>query len=408
MRIEKVRSKLTDRLRARRGEIEQTTLTRLYAVADPSETADPEYIDGLSLTVTAALDYALAALEHGQERVPPPPDTLLFQARLAARNGVNLDTVLRRYFAGYTLLSDFLVEEAERGGFLRTAELKALLHNQAALFDRIILAVSEEFRREPQGRGTSSEQRRVRRIECLLAGETVDVAELPYDFDAYHLGVICRGDAAEEVVRRLAADLDRLLLLVRRDEGTVWAWLGSRSRLDPIELGRRAAGMSPPSVRLALGEPGEGVAAWRLTHRQARAALPIALRGSDPVVRYADVALTAAIIQDDVLATSLRQLYLMPLERDRDGGEVARKTLWAYFEAGRNVSSAAAALGVKRHTVTNRLRASEELIGRPIDRWAAEIEAVLRLEELGGQTRPLWAEERGQIGRAGERQPMGG
>jgi hypothetical protein len=33
--------------------------------------------------------------------------------RLAARKGVRLDTVLRRYLAGYTLFGDFLIEETE-------------------------------------------------------------------------------------------------------------------------------------------------------------------------------------------------------------------------------------------------------------------------------------------------------
>jgi hypothetical protein len=42
---------------------------------------------------------------------------LLVQARLAARSDVSLDIVLRRYFAGYSLLGDFLVGEADRLGW---------------------------------------------------------------------------------------------------------------------------------------------------------------------------------------------------------------------------------------------------------------------------------------------------
>jgi hypothetical protein len=37
----------------------------------------------------------------------------------------------------------------------------------------------------------------------------------------------------------------------------------------------------------------------------------------------------------------------------------------AYFDAERNISSTAAALGVDRRTVRNRLRVIEELLGRP-------------------------------------------
>lgn len=48
---------------------------------------------------------------------------------------------------------------------------------------------------------------------------------------------------------------------------------------------------------------------------------------------------------------SLGQLYLEPLARERDGGQMARETLRAYFGAERNGASAAPVLGVSRQTV---------------------------------------------------------
>lgn len=138
----------------------------------------------------------------------------------------------------------------------------------------------------------------------------------------------------------------------------------------------------PRDHLLALGEPGAGLAAWRLSHRQAKTALLVALRCPRSFVRYGDVALLSAVLTDDLLASSLRQLYLAPLEAGRDGGTVARETLRAYFAAGCNASSAAKALGVQRHTVTHRLRASEEKIGRPLDSCSSELEVALRLATL--------------------------
>ena len=117
---------------------------------------------------------------------------------------------------------------------------------------------------------------------------------------------------------------------------------------------------------MTIGEPGEGLSGWRLSHRQAKAALQVAERRGQAVLRYADVALLASVLRDDLLVTSLRQLYLEPLERARDGGKAARETLRAYFAAERNVSSTAAVLGVDRRTVTNRMRAIEELFDRPL------------------------------------------
>jgi DNA-binding PucR family transcriptional regulator len=100
------------------------------------------------------------------------------------------------------------------------------------------------------------------------------------------------------------------------------------------------------------------------------------------VVRYADVALLASMLRDELLVTSLRELYLDPLEEERDGGAVARQTLKAYVAAERNVSSAAAALGVSRRTVGNRLRMIERRLNRPLPAMIAAIEAALHLDAL--------------------------
>jgi DNA-binding PucR family transcriptional regulator len=134
-------------------------------------------------------------------------------------------------------------------------------------------------------------------------------------------------------------------------------------------------------VFVTVGEPGEGLSGWRLSHRQAKAALPIAERRGQAILRYADVALLASILRDDLVATSLHQLYLAPLERARDGGKVARETLRAYFAAEQNISSTAAALGVDRRTVTNRIRSIEELLGHPLQASATDLEIALRLDD---------------------------
>jgi hypothetical protein len=344
---------------------------------------------GLRAAVSAALDYGLAGLERGEQRAPQIPVALLAQARLAARNGVSLDTVLRRYFAGYALMRDFLIEEAGQESLLQGDALKRLLRAQATIFDRLLAAISEEYVREEECRLDSSEERRAARVQRLLDGELLDASELGYDFDAHHLGLVAAGPGAAGAIRELAASLDTRLLVVRRDESSAWAWFGARRDLDPAELQRIAAASLPAQVALALGEPAEGLDGWRLTHRQACAALPIAIRSPGSVVRYADVALLASILQDDVLTTSLRRLYLEPLAKARDDGEALRGTLRAYFAAGRHVSSAAATLGVTRHTVTKRLRAIEELLGRPLGACSTELDAALRLEELGESLLPV-------------------
>lgn len=381
-KLARARASLSERLQARRPELEQAILTRVYGVSDTSGIGDPEYADGLRIAVSVAVVYGLTAIEQGDERVPPVPPVLLLQARAAARAGISLDTVLRRYVAGYALLGDFLLEEAAHGGILEEESLKGVLRVQTAILDRLLAAVSEEYAREADTRLAGSEQRRAERVQRLLAGELIDTADLDYDLGDHHLGVISVGEAAESAIRGLGASFDCRVLLVRRGEATFWGWLGARRRLDPVELMRHAEETWPEDTPLAIGEPTREVAGWRLTHRQALAALSIAVRSPGKPVRYADVALLAAVLQDDVLTTSLRRLYLAPLAEERDGGETLRKTLRAYFAAERNVSSAAAALGVSRRTVTNRLRAIESKLDRPLSASMTDIEVALGLEGL--------------------------
>jgi hypothetical protein len=374
-------SALASRLRERLPEIQAAIATRVYAISNPHDVADPAYLQGLDAAVAAAIEHRLAVLEDGERRAPVVPPALLAQARLDARDGVSLDTVLRRYFAGNALFGDFLVKEAERAEIPSSA-LRRLLGAQATLGDRVLAAVSAEYAREAKNRPRSASERRRECVKSLLAGELVDHSELGYDLDAHHLALMAKGKRAQEAMRVLAGRLDRRLLAVRREEGNVWAcWLGGRHPLEAERALRELGEMPLDGVCVTVGEPGEGLVGWRLSHRQAKAALPIAARRGQEILHYADVALLASILRDDLATTSLRQLYLEPLERARDGGKVGRETLRAYFAAERNVSSTAAALGVDRRTVTNRIRAIEELFGRPLKDFATELETALLLDD---------------------------
>lgn len=384
MKMEIARGKLCAQLRLRRPEIEDALATRVYALADPAEVADPDYVNGLRASLRTAIDYGLAALETGDSRSPEVPPALPAQARAAARSGVGLETVLGRYFAGYTLLVDYAIEEADASGLLNKVALRDLLRGQAVVFERLIAEVSSDYQREASGRLVSSEQRRAERVRRLLAGELIDSTDLAYELEDWHIGAVAAGAGAEEALHELASSLDRRLLLIGRDDGTTWGWLGCRRKVDREQTYERISKEWPAEIRLAVGEPARGRAGWRLSHRQASMAFPLAHPHRSPVVRYGKVALAASILQDDLLASSLRQLYLDPLAQDRDGGRCLRETLRAYFAAERNVSSTAAALAIGRQTVRSRLRKVESALGRDIRSCGAELEAALLLEETGG------------------------
>jgi len=227
----------------------------------------------------------------------------------------------------------------------------------------------------------------------LLAGEPIEAVGFDYPFEGCHVGVVARGSEARRVTDALAQLLGCHHLAVRHDDGTVWAWLGHRERPDLRRLNRLATARLPTGTALALGEVGYGPAGWRRTHRQARAAFLVARRRPGSPIRYADVALLASMVQDDLLTASLHELYLAPLREERDGGAALRATLRAWFAAGRNGASAAAALKVSRQTVTNRLQTVEHRLGRPLMSCATAVEVALRLDEL---RRPAESADRSQ------------
>ena len=195
-----------------------------------------------------------------------------------------------------------------------SSDLRRLLAAQATLGDRLLAVVSAEHAREGMKRPGSAAERRRECVKSLLAGELVDHSELEYDIDAHHLGLMAKGEGALEGMRELALRLDRRLLAVRREEEPVWAcWLGGRDQLEVEAALRALREIRPDGILITVGEPGESLPGWRLSHRQAKAALPIAERGGGIPVRYSEVALLASILRDDLAIASIRRLYLAPL-----------------------------------------------------------------------------------------------
>lgn len=381
--LEDVRDELVRRLRVRRVEIQEAIFARVRALSQPGHGDEQaEYIAGLRVAVVEALDYAITSIEQGEELSAPIPAAAAAQARRAARSGVSLDTVLRRYAAGDRQMVEFIVEDADD---YPSSELRHVLRIHGLQVDRFMESVAAEYVDELERATRSPQQRLVECIDRLLMGEPVDTTKWDYALGGrWHVGMIAVGDEAGRVLRELADTLRCELLTIERGGNAHWAWLGSRDRVPTCDVVRAGAPRGSVAVSLAIGEPAKGLDGWRLTHRQAQAALWVALREPQRIARYADDLLVAAALRDDMLARSLLELYFLPLDEKGDGGAILCETLNAYFAAGRNAATAAAALGVDRHTVQRRLRRVEERIGRMLHTCYAELEVALRLQQLGG------------------------
>jgi len=378
---ESARAGLAARLRTRRSEIEEAVLARFREIGfDPATGEDARYVAGSRAAVAESVDYGLGAIERGQEWFGSIPPAAVAQAYRAARNGVSLDKVLLRTSAAHTVLEDFVVQEVDFAS--QRVVLRGVFGTLGALLDHFIAMMAHEYRRELERAARLPELRRLERVRRLLAGGELDAVEPGYELDAWHLGVIAVGTKAGATLRALATGLGRPLLSVSPEEGTVWAWFGGRRPLAVAGVERVLSAQRPNGVSLSVGVCGEGIDGWRVTHRQAQAAMLVAMRRPQRLTRYADVALLAAVLRDPELASSLMAIYLSPLNGHKDG-TVSRDTLRAYLAAGCRAASAAGALKVDRHTVERRLTAIESRLGRSVHVCRAELEVALRLEELG-------------------------
>jgi hypothetical protein len=283
--------------------------------------------------------------------------------------------------------------QEDRAGLLerlrtREPEIEAAIF---ALVDRLTVSIADEYERELEGAERSPEQRRAERVQRLLDGVPVDVGGLGYRLDGWHVCVIAVGAGATQAIRGVAATLGRELLLVVHD-AEVWAWLGGQRKPSMSDVERVLSAQEYACVSLAVGEAARGVQGWRLTHREAQAALLVALHRNEipqngippaqTLTRYLDVAFEAVALQDEALADSLIERYLLPLDGMGIGGQAARRTLRALFDTEYNVASAAHPLKVHRSSVHRWREEIERRLGYRLHEHQAEIEVALRIEEL--------------------------
>ncbi len=374
------RSLLAERLHARQAVACRAILDRLHSMEEGSPTRDAEYLKGLREAVHRGVEYGVNLIAEGRYRGSDLPLPLITQARLAARQRIPLETVLRRYSASRTVFGDFILGEAAAAGIQDPSLLREAMAAQEAAFDSLLKLVAEEYKREESIRGATGDSRTLAQLRQILAGGWADWSAIDYDLDGHHLGLVTSCPDGRRIIRRIASETGSRALIVDAPEGEAWAWLGSKEPLDPDAV--RALATSAGRGPVGIGEPTQSLAGWRLTHRQAQLALTIAQASASGIARYADVAIIANAAQDHVMSTSLEELYLLPLNCERNRGRIHRETLRAYFSVNRNSKSAAAALGVSRQTVTNRLRQVEDRIGQPLSKCGDSLDVALKLEEL--------------------------
>lgn len=387
--LEDIRRLIVVGLRAHGPAIKRAISERIRdVIPHPTGNDDLGYEAGLLEAIAAVVDYSFDAIEQGPEWSEQIPPAAIAQARRAARAGVSVGTVQRRYIAGHRELGNFVAHEIERNGLSTDGQvIHHLRITQEALLEHLIAAIEREYLDEGDLMTGQMNQHRIETVQKLLAGEHVEqreLDELQYELHAcWHLGVIATGNDAVNLLCRLKTELGCRLLQVKCNDRTNWGWFGAPHELVMCDLDRLLSTNGLSDCRLVIGGTARGLEGWRQTHREARDALVIALRSSKRIVRYADSPLLAAAVQNDTLTRWLQE-FLRPLCSQNDGGVALRRTLRALIDAECNRRAAASALEIDRHTVENHLRTAERLLRRTLHTCLPELDIALRLEELDG------------------------
>jgi DNA-binding PucR family transcriptional regulator len=368
--------------------------------------ADPELRASTYASTDSVLRLIVDLARTGRPpSVAVPPPAAVDYAREFVRRGLPLDSLLRAYHIGqatffrrwstkaHETLSDpqALTEAVELGANWTFAYIEKLS-------DGLVQRYGEE--RERWVRSAAAVRAQV--IDALLAGEQVDPERagrrLGYELGRSHLAFAIwsdarhdRGDIALAMIERAALELVSSLgmaapLLVPRARLCLAGWIGSRGDGQIVDLGHaRIDVQSFPTVLAAFGSPGVGVAGFARSHREAFHARRIAQltqQRAGTVTEYEAVALAALASADVGEARAFVRAELGQLLGDDDQSVRLSATLRVYLEENMSPSRASRRVGVHEHTITNRIRAAQELLPHPIEQRACELQVALRLIRL--------------------------
>lgn len=390
---------LAARLRAGAGELAlamreriRSELPELFATPDEEEINRASNESNLLLVA----DLLEAGADPAAARLPTP-------TRAYAEFGADHDTpmagLLRAYRLGHAFawevtlaaLTELIEDKAEFA--VAAGLLSTWLHAYA---DAIVCQVEEVYATERERWLRSSSALRAELVRSIIDGVAVDRTSasrrLGYELDRCHVCVIAsvaeadgggnllvEGEAAIVAIAA-AADCPPPLLHPLGLAATA-GWLSGRDRSAGERIAA-AAVVDSWSLRIAVGEPGEGLDGFRRTYREATEARRVA---GDRPTRYGDVALRALATVDSTQAGEFVRERLGPLLDPEQASARLAETLAAFLDEGGSPGRAAGRLGVHENTVRYRLRQIEDLLGRPIGPGDLELRVALELaDDVGG------------------------
>jgi DNA-binding PucR family transcriptional regulator len=265
-----------------------------------------------------------------------------------------------------------------------------------AYIDRIVGQIIASYQQERDQWLLARAAGHAARVRTLLDEDArdVDLAEssLGYRLRRKHLGVVAwvHGELGgarglQELERTTSAAARRLEargrpLFVPRDEATAWIWFPLASDTEiSREMLELAFDDGTDSIRVALGEPANGLDGFRQTHDEALRTYALALMASpgQRVTTFAEVGALALMCTDKEATRRWVNATLGELVMDDEPHARMRDTLLMYLSTG-SYTVTAERMVLHKNTAQYRVGKAEEALGAPLGERRADVELALR------------------------------
>ncbi|MDT7624846.1 MAG: hypothetical protein QOF99_5747, partial [Pseudonocardiales bacterium] len=337
------------------------------------------------------------------EDIVVPPAAAMY-ARRFAQHDLSLEALLRAYRLGEHMFLQWAIEDLRRQALPADDALAVTGHVALVLngyIDRVIEGLIDIYQSERQRWQERSDAAHAAQVRAVLAAEelTTSAAEqmLGLALRGWHTAAVAWVHTDDAAAQLGAVDLllteaaGRTPMTVYADASTIWAWMFSPSR-PSVDVDRLAAQLTKhDQLRIALGEPGTGLAGFRSSHEEALRARQVAeidARPTQQLYPHAQVALAGLLIDRRDAVRLWVQRTLGELARENEAMARLRHTVQVLLEANGSYTEAAARMHVHKNTVLYRVRKAEELLGRPVteDRLPIQV-ALLACDQLAATTK---------------------
>jgi DNA-binding PucR family transcriptional regulator len=361
--------RLTDEAEALTGEVIEAAAREAPELLGPDPRLRPLAVEMFS----AHLESTRAAIA---DRAPLEglctPLVVAEYARLLAQLGVSSTSLLLGYQLQRRISTHHLIECG--AAVVDSNEDLALLLDVALAYkfayeDAALDAALSAYGAAPGAAPTSPGVGLSRRVDAVLDGAVTDVAVaermLGYRLVNHHVAVVAWFDDSFQRPRDMLAAERRLralpgvreALVAPKDEHTLRCWLSVTDEA-AIDEWIAIARETKMGRRLAFGEPGVGIAGFRVSHLQALAAgtvLAAARPEAGSVARYRDVSTISFMVEHPAEARVWVGEILGDLAGTGTERERLRHTLHVFFEEGEDTVATSRRLFVHRNTVKYRL-----------------------------------------------------